>query len=107
MPLPNDGTRLASVRDFPTWRRTVEALLTRIDHRLAGITQAGIVVNYTGLILPANLLLANGQVVNADDYPRLFAQIGVYYNTGGEAAGTFRVPDYTTPPEHGVWAITT
>ncbi len=40
------------------------------------------------------LLWLAGQVVNQADYPELFARYASQYNTGGEAAGTFRLPKY-------------
>ena len=107
MTLPRDPTRLSAVRDFQTWRRSVERVLARLDNRAANSHRAGVVVNYAGSTLPGDLLAANGQVVSRADYPRLFGEIGTTYNTGGEAGTAFRLPNYTTPPEHGSWAITT
>ena len=107
MTLPRDPSRIAAIRDFPTWRRSVERILRRHDDRIAGSTRAGVVVNFAGPSLPTGLLFANGRVVLRADYPRLFGEIGTLYNTGGEPSDSFRLPDYLTPPEHGVWAITT
>lgn len=109
MTLPTDPGRLTAVRDFITWRRGVDQLLTRLDRRLAALRGTGLAVAYTGGTgtLPAGMLLANGAVVNRADYPRLFARIGTTYNTGGETGSQFRLPNYTTPPEHGSWVILT
>lgn len=38
-------------------------------------------------------LVADGRVVNQADYPDYYAGVGSTYNTGGEPAGTFRIPD--------------
>ena len=39
-------------------------------------------------------LYCNGQVVSRTTYANLFAKLGTTYNTGGEAATDFRLPDY-------------
>ncbi|WAX22423.1 tail collar protein [Pseudomonas phage MiCath] len=43
--------------------------------------------------LPAGWLLCNGAVLVRATYPELFAAIGTTYNTGGELATEFRLPD--------------
>lgn len=42
--------------------------------------------------IPPNMLLCDGTTVSQSVYKRLYGVIGNYYNTGGEAAGTFRLP---------------
>jgi microcystin-dependent protein len=42
----------------------------------------------------AGWLLCSGQVVSQTTYAALFAAIGTAFNTGGEAIGTFRLPDF-------------
>jgi microcystin-dependent protein len=42
---------------------------------------------------PSLWLLEYGQVVAQTSYPELFAVLGTTYNTGGEGAGNFRLPD--------------
>lgn len=42
---------------------------------------------------PAGLLLENGTVKDRATYPALFAAIGTTFNTGGEAADEFRLPN--------------
>lgn len=42
---------------------------------------------------PDGWLKANGAAITVAAYPDLYDAIGSTYNTGGEAAGTFRVPD--------------
>lgn len=48
--------------------------------------------------IPAGFLACNGQAINPVIYPELFAVIGTTFNTGGETAGFFRVPDLVTNP---------
>jgi hypothetical protein len=107
MTAPSDPQRLASPTSMLERFQSIDRALAALDARVASSGRAGIVVNYAVATLPAGLLLANGSVVAQGTYPRLFAAIGTAYNTGGEGAGNFRLPNYTTPPPHGVWAITT
>lgn len=39
--------------------------------------------------------LLNGAVISQTTYPILFARFGSTFNTGGEGAGNFRLPDHT------------
>lgn len=55
---------------------------------------SGVVLPYAGTVAPSGFLLAYGQVVAQASYPSLYAAIGTTYNTGGEGAGNFRLPDY-------------
>lgn len=106
MSLPPSAARLRSIDGFLPWRRAVERLLTDLDARVTR-TRSGTAVVWTGGTLPSGLLPADGSLVNRDDYPRLFDAIGTTYNTGGESGTQFRLPNFTTPPEHGSWAIVT
>lgn len=42
---------------------------------------------------PGGFLLLDGSLFNQADYPNLYAMLGATYNTGGETALQFRVPD--------------
>jgi microcystin-dependent protein len=53
----------------------------------------GQMVPYAGSSVPTGWLLCNGQAVSQTTYALLFAAISTTWNTGGEVAGTFRVPD--------------
>lgn len=53
----------------------------------------GAVIPFAGAQAPSGFLLCDGSLKNVADYPNLFDVIGSTYNTGGEAAGKFRVPD--------------
>ncbi|QPB08631.1 tail protein [Burkholderia phage Mica] len=57
----------------------------------AGMT--GTILDFAGTTAPTGWLMCFGQAVNTADYPNLYAAIGTTYNVGGEAAGTFRLPD--------------
>ena len=52
-------------------------------------------LDYSGLEakVPAGWFLCNGQQLDETDFATLFDAIGTTYNTGGEGAGNFRVPD--------------
>lgn len=65
---------------------------------------AGVMLPYAGIITtdvrgssgtapPAGWLWCHGQTVAQASYPGLYAAIGTTYNTGGEAATDFRLPD--------------
>lgn len=67
--------------------------------------QPGMVVGYAGIITsatggpsasgpPRGCLWLYGQVVAQASYPGLYAVVGTTYNTGGEAATDFRLPDF-------------
>lgn len=52
-------------------------------------------LSYKPLAAPNGWLLAAGQAVSASTYSDLFALLGTAHNTGGETAGTFRLPNLT------------
>ena len=54
---------------------------------------AGMIMTTAAINAPSGWLLAYGQAVTVASYGDLYAAIGSAYNTGGEASGTFRVPD--------------
>lgn len=53
----------------------------------------GAVIPFAGSAAPTGFLLCQGQVVVRATYPALFAVIGTTYNTTGETAAQFRLPD--------------
>lgn len=57
------------------------------------ILPSGVVVPFAGTTAPSGWLLCDGSVVAQVSYPGLYAAIGATYNTGGEGAGNFRLPD--------------
>jgi microcystin-dependent protein len=48
--------------------------------------------------IPDSYLYCDGDEYNPVLYPELYAVIGTQFNTGGETAGFFRVPDLVTNP---------
>lgn len=52
----------------------------------------GVMLPYTGTTAPAGWLLCDGTTVSQVQYADLYALVGTAFNTGGEAAGTFRLP---------------
>ena len=72
----------------------------------AGVTDpiTGTIVIMSRTSLPG-WLLCNGEVKNQSDFPGLYAVIGAKYNIGGEAVGTFRIPDVSTTGRH-LWGST-
>jgi microcystin-dependent protein len=54
----------------------------------------GGIIDYAGSTAPnANFVLPQGQAISTTTYATLYSLISTTYNTGGEVAGTFRVPD--------------
>jgi microcystin-dependent protein len=54
---------------------------------------AGAIINFGGTSAPAGFLMCDGSVVSQTTYNNLYAVIGTAFNTGGEGAGNFRLPD--------------
>ena len=54
---------------------------------------AGIIAPFAGTTAPTGWLKCEGQVVSQTTYASLYAAIGAIWNTGGEGAGNFRLPD--------------
>lgn len=53
----------------------------------------GIMSDFGGTAAPFGYLLCDGSVYAQASFPALFAAISTNWNTGGEGAGNFRVPD--------------
>jgi len=53
----------------------------------------GTMVAWPGVTVPDEWHLCDGSVLNRLDYPGLYNAIGTIYNTGGETASQFRLPD--------------
>jgi len=54
---------------------------------------AGIIAPFAGTSVPSGWLACQGQAVSQTTYAALYAAIGATWNTGGEGAGNFRLPD--------------
>lgn len=66
----------------------IEALLKNMS-----ALPVGAMVPFPTGTVPAGFLEVNGSVQSAAEYPDLAAYLGTTFNTGGEAAGTFRLPE--------------
>ena len=66
----------------------IEALLKNMS-----ALPVGAMVPFPKGTVPAGFLEVNGSVQNAAEYPDLAAYLGTTFNTGGEAAGVFRLPE--------------
>ena len=65
----------------------------QMDAAVASVIAAGTVQAFAMSSAPTGWLKANGAVVSETTYAALYAQIGTTFNTGGEGAGNFRLPD--------------
>ena len=57
------------------------------------VLPAGCIMPYAGTAAPTGWLACQGQAVSQTTYAALFAAIGTTWNTTGEGAGNFRLPD--------------
>ncbi len=72
------------------------AIAAMISSAVGGVvspTPSGGIMSYAGSTAPAGWLLCAGQVLSQATYTGLYSAIGTQYNTGGEGAGNFRLPD--------------
>jgi microcystin-dependent protein len=53
----------------------------------------GCIMPFAGTAAPTSWLACEGQAVSQTTYAALYAAIGATWNTGGEGAGNFRLPD--------------
>lgn len=87
LPQPDGG-------DWRTWAAKLTQVLFLWFGRLASLAiPPGTVFPFLGSVIPAGYLELNGQVVSQETYRALYLVIGAAYNTGGEGAGNFRLPD--------------
>lgn len=54
---------------------------------------AGVISPFGGPVAPSGYLACDGSVVSQTTYAALYAAIGTTWNTSGEGAGNFRLPD--------------
>lgn len=74
-------------------QQTTQITSSGASTRLDGLIFPGAIILSPFATVPAGWLLCNGQVVLRATYPDLFAAIGTSFNSGGETASQFRVPD--------------
>lgn len=64
-----------------------------VQSAIAQRIPTGSIRMYGGAVAPTGWLLCDGSVVSQATYPALSVVCGTAYNTGGEGAGNFRLPD--------------
>jgi len=73
------------------------------------LVQAGQVFPFAGVAanIPSGYLQCNGAIVSQAEYSSLYKAIGTTWNTGGEGAGNFRLPNLAQNLASGaeVWII--
>lgn len=88
--------------DMPDLAPKVQDLLENRDQELelylanlpsGGSAPSGSLTAFAGSTSPSGWLLCDGSVVSQTTYASLYATIGATYNTGGEGAGNFRLPN--------------
>lgn len=57
------------------------------------LNPVGAMLMFAGSAAPTGWLVCDGSIVSQATYANLFAVIGTAFNTGGEGAGNFRLPD--------------
>lgn len=65
----------------------------RLNDLNSGGAPTGMIVAYGNVTPPSGWLLCDGSAVSQTTYADLYAIIGTNFNTGGEGAGNFRLPD--------------
>lgn len=88
---------------FPTWEsflNTVDKTSTAWRQLIGQATSsdtsgivAGTILDFGGLVAPTGYLACDGSAVSQTTYAALFTAIGTTWNTGGEGAGNFRLPN--------------
>ena len=87
--------------DMPDLAPRVQDLLENRDQELelylrdlmGKLTPSGSLSAFAGSTAPTGWLICDGSVVSQITYSDLFAVLGTTYNTGGEGAGNFRLPN--------------
>jgi microcystin-dependent protein len=86
-PYPASGDPAAIFR----WAREVAQQMRLVQ--ITAVAETGTVQSFVGLTTPAGWLECDGRVLSTEDFPALWRVIGNKWNTGGEAVGTFRLPN--------------
>ena len=94
---PQGGTPTA--QDFTSlqtqWARQIDPVVDQFN--AGGAVPIGTIWQWPSTTPPENFLVLSGQVVLQKQYPALFRLMGTTYNTGGEPAGSFRLPAGGSP----------
>jgi microcystin-dependent protein len=95
LPVRTTGQRNAITQEGSILYNTTEKRVQYRDNtEWRDFTPAGVIQMYAGTSEPTGWLLCQGQEVSQLTYATLFGIIGTTYNTGGEVAGNFRLPDF-------------
>ena len=82
------------VRDlFENRDQELELYLSTLGGGGSGSTPSGSLTAFAGATAPTGWLICDGSVVSQATYASLYAVVGGTYNTGGEGAGNFRLPN--------------
>jgi microcystin-dependent protein len=74
--------------------KLIGGLDAKIKEQGYTLIPAGVMLDYAASTAPSGYLLCNGGVVSQTLYANLYSAIGTLWNTGGEGAGNFRLPDF-------------
>ena len=95
LPLRTAGQRDAVTQEGSILYNTTDKVIQyRNNTGWKDFTPTGIIQMFAGSTPPTGWLYCNGAVVSQTAYPDLFAVISTTYNTGGEGAGNFRLPNF-------------
>lgn len=99
------GAALGDVSGF-TAKDAESTTVQSLDSRVSNLERAsatppgtdtlnptGTMMEFAGTVAPAGYLMADGAVKDRSDFAALFAVIGTTFNTGGETALQFRLPN--------------
>lgn len=82
------------VRDLLENRdQELELYLSTLGGGGSGSSPSGSLTAFAGATAPTGWLICDGSVVSQATYASLYAVVGGTYNTGGEGAGNFRLPN--------------
>lgn len=95
IPPEQSRTTLAQYGITDAYTKSVTYTKAEIEALLKNMSAlpVGAMVPFPTGTVPAGFLEVNGSVQSAAEYPDLAAYLGTTFNTGGEAAGVFRLPE--------------
>lgn len=74
--------------------KLIGGINAKIKEQGYDLLPAGVILDYAAAAAPSGFLQCNGSVVSQTVYANLFFALGTTWNTGGEGAGNFRLPDF-------------
>lgn len=80
--------------DFlPSKKTSITAKKTQAKNLVIGAVPFGIILSFANDSIPSGFLFCDGSAISKTTFDDLFAAIGTTWDTGGEGAGNFRLPD--------------